>query len=268
MLFYLRMINVGRMGYDGTYILPKGCADNVYKESIATNSLAVSASVSVPATPYAHTCQASHLLSKVLQHIREDDDPSSTYYQNAMQLCSILSTFRAAITEELRKATGERDRLAKCVALFTPLAICFSAELALYFNHSCADYDRPDGAGIPEQISMQNAALSSAKSVCTAIRDFSKLITEFLGSCEPSRVSIFVGDCLYQAARNISFFIKDEGKIEFREELEDILGALRMLGSRWCVASKSQLLITLSGCLPGLSFFQENYLTMLAIEET
>jgi len=158
-----------------------------------------------------------------------------------MQLGSILSTFRAAIIEELRKATDERDGLEKRVALFTPLAICFSAELALYFNHSCADYERPDGAGIPEQISMQNVALSSAKTVCAAIRDFSKLITESLASGEPSRVSIFVGDCLYQAARNISFFIKDEGKAEFRGVLEDILGALRMLGTRWCVASKSQL---------------------------
>jgi hypothetical protein len=167
-----------------------------------------------------------------------------------MQLRSILSTFRTAIIEEVRNATDESG-LGKRVALFTPLAICFSAELSLYFNHSCADYERPDGAGIPEQISMQNAALSSTKTVCTAIRDFSKIITEFLASGEPSRVSIFVGDCLYQAARNLSFFIKDEGRTEFREELEDILNALRMLGTRWCVASKSQTVKIFSVFHPG-----------------
>lgn len=199
----------------------------------------MSTDISIPETPFARTCQGANLLSKVLQHLRDDEESSPTHYQRAIQLHNILTTFRTALIEECDLSTTSRDQETKLTQMFTPLALCLSAELALYFNHSCVDSERLDGIGIPEQISIQNLSISSITVVCRTVRILADRINGILEAGFKQPLSPFICDCLYQAARNITLLIEETRSSEFSADLEVIMNALNGLGTKWHVASKS-----------------------------
>lgn len=177
----------------------------------------------------------------MLQHLREDEEPSQSYYQRAIQLHGVLYSFRTAVLDEVHQTINGTEQGQKHLTLFTPIALCFSAELTLYFNHSCVDYERLDGIGIPEQITMQNLAISSIKVVCRDVRGLCDQISNAFAANLLNLLSPFVGDCLYQAARNIILLISGTQKTaEFEGQLQGILNALEKIGTRWRVTSKLQ----------------------------
>jgi hypothetical protein len=126
-------------------------------------------------------------------------------------------------------------------ALLTPMAIVLSAEQLLHFTYSCAEADWPEAAGTPEQMAMQKTALSTLQDLFVLSQDFARLICESCTLEKASAVGPLVCDCLYQAARHATLFIKETGNESIREGLLEILTALKMLGSRWTVASKFKL---------------------------
>jgi hypothetical protein len=158
-----------------------------------------------------------------------------------MQLHDILSSFRAALLKELLDARGMNTTLGNHIALFTPFAIVLSAEQLLHFTYSCAEADRPEAAGIPEQMEMQKTALSTLQDLFVRSRDFARLICESCTLGKASAISPLVCDCIYQAARHATLYVKETGSDMIREDLLEISAALKMLGSRWMVASRHRL---------------------------
>ncbi|KAL1966745.1 hypothetical protein VTN77DRAFT_3942 [Rasamsonia byssochlamydoides] len=207
-------------------------------EPIVIQPLAVSTCTDVPASPFARTCQASHLLSRILRHINEKHTDVTFRYQEAIQLHRTINAFNLAISHELEKTSGDSYDPTNEAALFTGMAICYSAQLTLYDAYMCADADDISGVGIPEQLEMQNIAISSIKDVCIAVHQFANRIARAVESGDLLRISPLTTDCLYQAAMLFIGYIRQTGKVEFVQTVMDIRNALDILARRWDVANE------------------------------
>lgn len=206
-------------------------------EQTITPSLAVSSSTDLPASPFARTCQAANLLSRVLTHIRIGQSLRSpaSYYSEGLQLHSILSSFRLALEQEV----SEQESF-KLALYSSALGICFSAIVALYDNHTCADKDDVAGVGIPEQLKMQELSLRGLHEVGRSIWDFASHLSLLLdGPGDIGRtVGPFAAECLYAAATQYGWYIQETGNKELEEAVSSMKKALRLIGPSWTVGDK------------------------------
>jgi hypothetical protein len=67
----------------------------------------VSAGTTAPVSPFARTCQAAHLLSRILRHINEKHTDVTFRYQEAIQLHRTINSFNLAVFHELEEISGE-----------------------------------------------------------------------------------------------------------------------------------------------------------------
>ncbi|UKZ48109.1 hypothetical protein TrVGV298_002345 [Trichoderma virens] len=132
-------------------------------EFVVTQPLAVSEYATTRASSFARTCQASHLLSHVLRHLNESNEDVKLHYHEALQLHHIIDTFRLAINQEIGNTSDEVYNSSRGISHLTAMAICYSAQLALYDAYFCADADGMREVGIPEQLEMQQVAISGIK---------------------------------------------------------------------------------------------------------
>ncbi|KAH7129521.1 hypothetical protein B0J13DRAFT_564205 [Dactylonectria estremocensis] len=205
-------------------------------EQAVIPSLAVSSDTGLPATPFARTCQAAHLLSIVLSHIRTGQNMKSPagYYSEGLQLHSILSSLRLALAQE---ASSEEPHI--LAAYSSALGLCFSALVTLCDNHTCADLDDVSGVGIPEQLRMQQLALQSIHEIGGWIWEFASHLSLFLGEPEyKGSVSPFVAESLYSAATQYQWYIQETGKEELGAAVDAMKQTLRLIGQQWNVGDK------------------------------
>ena len=221
-----------------------------------TATLAVSSSTEHPAPRFARTAQAAHLLSRVLRHMDQptgSGGPSAElWYLEGLQLHPIVQAFGAALAlefddEQLRRLPGGcgSPQIHHAWSLFSAAAICYSAQLVLYDTHTCAERDDPDGVGIPAQLSMQRVALEGMKTACEAVHAFALRIAATIeerkangGGGAAAVVSPFVAHCLYVAAKNYCWYVRETGRVELRQIVIDIVALLREIGATWAVASE------------------------------
>ncbi|KAH6951205.1 hypothetical protein BKA56DRAFT_605812 [Ilyonectria sp. MPI-CAGE-AT-0026] len=205
-------------------------------EQAVIPSLAVSSDTGLPTTPFSRTCQAAHLLSRVLSHIRTGQNMKSPagYYSEALQLHSILSSFRLALAQEV--SSEEPHVLA---AYSSALGLCFSALIALCDNHSCADLDDVSGVGIPEQLRMQQLALQSLHEIGGWVWEFASHLGLLLEGPEyQGTVGPFAAESLYSAATQYQWYIQETGKEELTAAVDAMKQTLRLIGQRWNVGDK------------------------------
>ncbi|KAF2108350.1 hypothetical protein BDV96DRAFT_692724 [Lophiotrema nucula] len=205
-------------------------------EPTLIQSLAISSSVDIPASPFTRACQATHLLSRVLQHIQEKHSDVEAYYEEAKQLHLVLDAFSSAIMHKFDSAHDPGNPEAQ-LRLLSAIGICRSAQIALYDHYTCALFDVNGGMGTPAQLSMQQLALAGLKSICTAMSVLAQQMCEWINNgVDPSQINPFVCNSLYAAAMNYSWYIRETRQLELDTPLSVILATLRALGSRWTVA--------------------------------
>ncbi|KPM38581.1 hypothetical protein AK830_g8008 [Neonectria ditissima] len=205
-------------------------------EQVVTPSLAVSSDTDLPATPFARTCQAAHLLSRVLSHIRIGSNMKSpsNYYSEGLQLHNILSSFRLALTQE---ASNEEPQV--LAAYSSALGLCFSALISLCDNHSCADLDDLSGVGTPEQLRMQQLALQSLHGIGEWMWEFASHLNLLLEGSECKyTVSPFATESLYAAATQYQWYIQETGREELMPAVDAMKQTLRLIGQRWKVGEQ------------------------------
>jgi hypothetical protein len=205
----------------------------ILQEPIVIQPLAVSAYPSIQASPFARTCQASHLLSHVLRHLNEEHETSELHHREAIQLHRTIDTFKLAMHHELNDLAHSTDIESRLSAL----AICYSAQLTLYDAHMCADADDFKGIGIPEQVEMQQIAIPGLKEILAAVSRLANTICTAIDSHDASKLSPFTMDCWYQAALLISSYSRDTGDKEYANLVVDIVRALKLLSSHWGITS-------------------------------
>lgn len=188
-------------------------------------------------SPFARTCQASHLLSHILRHLFEKSADVKFHYQEAIQLHRTINALKLAIEREFEDL-GKDDQNWKLRApLFPGMAICYSAQLTLYDAYMCTDVDDVRGIGIQEQMEMQQIAISCMKDTCLAVHQFANALSRVSELEGPSKVTPLSTDCLYQTNMLLLFHIRETGNREYVPALGDIMNALKMLGRWWDVAS-------------------------------
>lgn len=172
------------------------------------------------------------MLSRVLVHISQEET-NAAYYSQGLQLHGILSSFQLAIQQEVASIIEDP------VALLTyssAMAINFSALIALYNNHTCADLDDVSGVGLPEQLKMQETALNGLLEVGPSLKSFTVTMGELVQS--QYMVSPFAPQCIYAAAVQYKWYHNETGKIEYKRSLDVMIATLRLMRRQWRIGGE------------------------------
>lgn len=211
---------------------------DIEQEPTVIPSLAVSAEINALAPPFARTCQAAHLMSRIIRHTNETRPDPHSWYQEALQLHDILEAFTAAVTHELEQISQDPSSSGRFTTLLPSIGLCYSAQMNLYDTHTCADVDDASGVGIPEQLEIQRMALNSIKNVCFSVSDLATKINRIVYSNEGTMLTPLVTDCLYQAAKYILWYVQETNKVELMTLVKEIKDTLSYISETWLVASK------------------------------
>jgi hypothetical protein len=212
----------------------KSCGFTPFQEPAVSPSLAVSSSTEIPAPPFARTCQASHLLSRILSHINFKPTDMRQHYTDGILLHQVLEAFHRGISHELQNSGPSAFN-----ALSTANAICYSALIALYDHHSCAEADNPAGVGLEEQLRIQEISLTSLQThVGPAIHDFAQTISELVDREGLQVTNPFLAPCLYSAAVQYKWYIRETNRSDLGGVLSVLMRALTDVGLRWDIASR------------------------------
>ncbi|KAK7219015.1 hypothetical protein V2G26_007018 [Clonostachys chloroleuca] len=195
--------------------------------------LAVSTSTTVKICPFGRTCQASHLLSRVLRHTSDRDSDIEFRCREALQLRRTVQALAATIANESEELLEHMNDATADLPLFTATALCHSALLHLYDAYCCTENSEANQMGCENLLEVQRLAISGLKEIPNAVFLFSKrlqAVTELGGML---RMSPLVCDCLYQAAATYLWYTLETGGQDYLPMANTIKDVLGILGTRW-----------------------------------
>lgn len=181
---------------------------------------------------FAQTCQAAHMLSKVMRHSesRKSSQDITELLPEAQYLHQALSALHLSIegstSDETPSHTSE-------LSTSPALALCCSARLLLYNQYAC---NEPLGLAtdgpVALETEMQKASLDGIREIssCTA-----RLLARDAEGCP------FAARFLYHAATECAWFIKENHEQVMYDALEDILTGLRSMSDHWALAGENKL---------------------------
>lgn len=191
--------------------------------------------------PYAKTCQASHLLGRVIQHVNYEhnlkEQDSEMHLAEAQQLHRATSAFITDLDLEYHRATRHQK-----LRLATPRAIAYSALLNLYDLHCCIEGDTIKVAddSITARLEMQDLALQQQKHVAVQVVNFGREIITMLNLEGRSSVSPLVCDSVYQAAAYFAWNYRETGSNASLDSLNELRQVLASISFRWRIAGKHE----------------------------
>lgn len=158
-------------------------------------------------------------------------------FQEALQLDRTLRTLTLVLRDESEGLAndGENPGLG---ARFTGLALCHSARLNLCDMYSCIDTGNVTDAGSSTRLDMQRTAISGLEEVSTEVFRLAKTIRQVIELDGLAKVSPLVVECLYQAAANYAWYIRENSQNNYLEMLVAVKDTLRLIGYKWGAASK------------------------------
>ncbi|KAK3074967.1 hypothetical protein LTR53_002136 [Teratosphaeriaceae sp. CCFEE 6253] len=187
-------------------------------------------------SPFARTCQAAHLLGRVSQHVSEHPDPADAaiHFQEAHQIQRAATALLSILQQEYNDTpVPERHRL------FSAMALCCSALLALYDIHSCIDTGSMESGGryMGVRVELQELAIEGFKWVSNTILDLAEEIREASRTTTSlDCISPLVFNALYQAAGTYAWYARENGSASHVESLEKLRAVMALLEPRWRVA--------------------------------
>ncbi|KAL2349988.1 hypothetical protein BJ546DRAFT_956590 [Cryomyces antarcticus] len=120
--------------------------------------------------------------------------------------------------------------------LCTSTALCYSGLLSLYDLYSCTER-APEGAPAT-QLVMQEAAISGLRGMSGEVVTLTRRTRSFTETSSVQKISPLVTDCLYQAAANYAWYVRESGDEECVQNLVEVKDLLKTLNRRWRVAGK------------------------------
>lgn len=202
---------------------------------------------------FAKTCQAAHILGKVLAHQEARKSPPSDardLLSEARHLHHALASLQSTLE------SGEQRREGTSSSRLSALALCASARLLLYDRYGCNDPSAASAAGrIPQETEMQRVSLEGIKAIAGVTapavaravvgRSYDDDDTmdgedvEIEDEDEDGAVSPFVAQFLYHAATECAWFIREDHEPHMCEALRVILLALEAVSRRCGVGCES-----------------------------
>lgn len=178
---------------------------------------------------FAQTCQAAHMLSKVMRHTkaRASSQDITELFPEAQHLHQALSSLHLSI--ENSSSDGTQSQTLE-PSTFPALALCCSSRLVLYNQYAC---NEPLGLStngpIALETELQKVGLEGIRAIASST---SRLLARDTGACP------FVARFLYHAATECAWFIKENHEQIMYDALEDILNELRSMSEHWGLAKE------------------------------
>ncbi|GIZ42033.1 hypothetical protein CKM354_000531300 [Cercospora kikuchii] len=199
--------------------------------------LALSASPSVQAAPFARTCQAAHLLGKIVRHLNDKALPNTYRFEEALQLHRTMRALTAALVQE-----AADDDPNQGPTLCTALAICYSALLTLYDANSCTKENTVDTT--EAQLMMQKESVEGLREITPEAMNHARRLRAFAerrggwGGLSPLAI-----DPLYQAAANYAWYVRESSDLQCSARLQEVKEILMVIDQRWRVAGEYMRII-------------------------
>lgn len=227
--------------------------------------LSLSASQTIRVSPFARTCQAAHLLGKVLHHIDDKQLPVAYRFEEALQLNRTMRALADVLPDELpncengtppNEDTDPTIRPSLCVSM----AMCYSGLLTLYDGYSCTDravsVDQDIGE---EQLRMQKESIDGLSEISGRAVNLTRKIRRIMEEKGVGMLSPMVVDCVYQAAANCkenplnssycftthtdswgvdAWYVRETSDPACGERLQELKELLALLDRRWKVAGQ------------------------------
>ncbi|VUC37669.1 unnamed protein product [Clonostachys rosea] len=183
-------------------------------------------------SPLARTCQAAHMLGKIIQHDRDSDDPAHSLAE-ALQIHRALASLRSNI--ELREDLESN---------VSALSLSCSAIFLLYDRYQANESD--DMVRLPAETELQHLTLESVRGIASST---APKIAQIIRHQENMAKSLLNAPCLYRAAIICAWFIREDHDPRMYEALETIVTGLKDLQTRWLVAGEYLNLLGAAGVL-------------------
>jgi hypothetical protein len=113
-----------------TDVLPADDALWDHGEMITSEPLYVSSPATVRASPFARTCQAIHLLGRLIRHLSDRSVEPAFRFSEARQLHRTFATLASLLPDEFQ---GSPDQLSSAIALV------YGGMLHLYDPYACTE---------------------------------------------------------------------------------------------------------------------------------
>lgn len=196
-------------------------------EMTTSEPLYVSSPSSAHASPFARTCQATHLLGRLIRHLNDRNVEPAFKFSEASQLHRTLAALSSLLPSEFQAAPDQ---------LSSSTALVYGSMLHLYDPYCCSQTNGGGGSEhTPEEIEMQTIAIAGLRSTAEEVLRFS----QHLKTCmdyDIAAASPLVIDCLYQAAATYTWLVYETADIDMIESLNSLTECLKMLATRWKVA--------------------------------
>lgn len=204
--------------------------------------LYVSTTTSVRAGAFARTCQATHLMGRMIRNLNDHYSDPSLRFTQAITLYRTVNALSNVLPQE---TFHDPHRYA------TAMALCYGTLLHLCDPFSCTEANR--GNHTVEETEMQAIAIPGMREVAGKVLEFSRYIREMVDEGESAAaVSPLVCDCLYSAAATFQWLSYESGSEEAVEGYRALRGVLEGLRGRWAVAGEYVKILDVS---VGLVFF-------------
>ncbi|KAK5170913.1 uncharacterized protein LTR77_004057 [Saxophila tyrrhenica] len=216
--------------------------------------LSLSASQTIQVSPFARTCQAAHLLGKVIAHIDDKHLPLTYRFSEALQLNRTLR----ALADILQDQCGP-DSLDGDVAtadLCSSMALIFSGLLTLYDAYSCTEqastahlaadgteHNNSNGNGNgatlgEEQLQVQKASIEGLEEISSRALILTRTMRRTIDTRGAGTISPLCVDVVYQAAANYAWYVRESSDPWCSERLVELKELLVLLDRRWKVAGE------------------------------
>ena len=193
-------------------------------ELAASEPLYISSPTTVRVGPYARTCQATHLLGRLIRHLNDRNVEPVFRFSEAIQLYRTMAAFTSLLPEEVG-TSPER--------FSTALALTYGGILHLCDPYVCTETNHGDRT--TEETEMQAIAFPGLRKTSEDILRLSNFL-RISWECNIAAASPLVADCLYVAAATFAWLVYEDGSPELRVSYSTLFEALKLLDTRWKVA--------------------------------
>ncbi|CAM1502637.1 Fc.00g074130.m01.CDS01 [Cosmosporella sp. VM-42] len=189
---------------------------------------------------FARTCQAAHILGKVIRHKEArklSQDVSSTLREAKSLHCALESLYVGIQESGLDGSSWQGIENSR----FAGLALCFSARFLLYNQYGCNEIK---GIVEREPIALETEMQSISLEGITFLTYFvARLAHMYRFQCP------LFAQCYYYAATECAWFIKEDHEPAMLESLRYLVDDLERLGEQWAVGAEYIALLEQGGVL-------------------
>lgn len=177
---------------------------------------------------FARTCQAAHILSRVIRHIKCKRSTGST--EDSLSEARYINNALAALQLSIEQQCSRTEAVTRSTSQTLALSVCICARFKLSREYACNEIQ---GGSKPNGHFAQSAELQSICLANIKLMAFSTVPQLILANSECP----LTAHSLYLAAGISAWFTREDHKPEVFEALARLVQGLRRLSEKWAIGS-------------------------------